>query len=104
MAYLFRDYARKIHARARPNDPSFIKLAVLSGRVRLLPSPPFLPPYQPKLLFSVLRSNNGPNPVTLPSFNWDNQFLRTQKIGKKDWTLGLNNLVLLMLNNWLKEQ
>ena len=36
VAYKFRDYARKIHAKARPNDPSFVKIAVLTGRV----SPP----------------------------------------------------------------
>lgn len=40
MAYTFRDYARKIHAKARSNDPSFIKIAVLAGRVR----PPLLLP------------------------------------------------------------
>ncbi|KAK4704240.1 farnesyl-diphosphate farnesyltransferase, partial [Phenoliferia sp. Uapishka_3] len=33
VAYIFRDNVRKIHARARANDPSFIKIAVLSGRV-----------------------------------------------------------------------
>ncbi|BGP36769.1 bifunctional farnesyl-diphosphate farnesyltransferase/squalene synthase [Rhodotorula kratochvilovae] len=33
VAYTFRDYARKIHAKARPNDPSFIKIAVLAGRI-----------------------------------------------------------------------
>lgn len=39
VAYIFRDNLRSIHARARANDPSFVKLAVLAGRVRLfLPS------------------------------------------------------------------
>ncbi|GAA6032793.1 hypothetical protein JCM8097_000791 [Rhodosporidiobolus ruineniae] len=33
VAYIFRDYARKIHAKARANDPSFIKIAVLAGRI-----------------------------------------------------------------------
>lgn len=33
VAYLFRDNLRSIHARARANDPSFVKLAVLAGRV-----------------------------------------------------------------------
>lgn len=33
VAYIFRDYMRKIHAKARANDPSFIKIAVLTGRV-----------------------------------------------------------------------
>lgn len=35
VAYIFRDYMRKIHAKARANDPSFIKIAVLTGRVSL---------------------------------------------------------------------
>lgn len=34
VAYIFRDHLRRIHARARANDPSFIKIAVLAGRVR----------------------------------------------------------------------
>ncbi|POY71977.1 hypothetical protein BMF94_4986 [Rhodotorula taiwanensis] len=33
VAYKFRDYARMIHAKARPNDPSFIKIAILAGRI-----------------------------------------------------------------------
>ncbi|GAA5842890.1 hypothetical protein JCM5353_002047 [Sporobolomyces roseus] len=33
VAYIFRDYMRKIHAKARANDPSFIKIAVLAGRI-----------------------------------------------------------------------
>ncbi|GAA5995265.1 hypothetical protein JCM5350_008180 [Sporobolomyces pararoseus] len=33
VAYIFRDYMRKIHAKARANDPSFIKIAVLTGRI-----------------------------------------------------------------------
>lgn len=41
VAYIFRDYVRKIHARARANDPSFVKIAVLAGRVR---PPPFSHP------------------------------------------------------------
>lgn len=36
VAYIFRDYARKIHARSTPDDPSFIKLAAACGKV----SPP----------------------------------------------------------------
>lgn len=39
VAYIFRDYMRKIHAKARANDPNFIKIAVLAGRVRFLPLP-----------------------------------------------------------------
>lgn len=33
VAYLFRDYLRSIHAKAVANDPSFVKIAVLAGRV-----------------------------------------------------------------------
>jgi farnesyl-diphosphate farnesyltransferase len=34
VAYMFRDYARKIHAKAVPADPSFLKIAVACGQVR----------------------------------------------------------------------
>lgn len=34
VAYIFRDYAQKIHARCTPDDPSFIKIAAVCGRVR----------------------------------------------------------------------
>lgn len=33
VAYLFRENVRAIHAKAKPNDPSFLKIAVLAGRV-----------------------------------------------------------------------
>jgi farnesyl-diphosphate farnesyltransferase len=33
VAYLFRDYTRKIHARASPNDPSFLQLSVACGKI-----------------------------------------------------------------------
>lgn len=33
VAYLFRDTLRAIHRKAVANDPSFIKIAVLAGRV-----------------------------------------------------------------------
>ncbi|SCZ90297.1 BZ3500_MvSof-1268-A1-R1_Chr1-3g01900 [Microbotryum saponariae] len=33
VAYMFRDMARAIHAKAVANDPSFIKIAVLCGRI-----------------------------------------------------------------------
>ncbi|SCV68396.1 BQ2448_517 [Microbotryum intermedium] len=33
VAYMFRDMARAIHAKAVSNDPSFIKIAVLAGRI-----------------------------------------------------------------------
>ncbi|KAI0832114.1 squalene synthase [Trametes gibbosa] len=33
VAYIFRDYARIIHARASPEDPNFIKLSVACGKI-----------------------------------------------------------------------
>ncbi|KAF7356134.1 Squalene synthase [Mycena venus] len=33
VALIFRDYARKIHARASPSDPNFIRLAVACGKI-----------------------------------------------------------------------
>ena len=42
VAFLFREYCRKIHVRAVPEDPNFIRLSVACGKVRLVPLPPFL--------------------------------------------------------------
>lgn len=33
VAYIFRDYARKIHARGVPDDPSFLRLSVACGKI-----------------------------------------------------------------------
>jgi farnesyl-diphosphate farnesyltransferase len=33
VAYLFRDYSRKIHAKASPQDPNFLRLSVACGKV-----------------------------------------------------------------------
>ena len=33
VAFIFRDYSRKIHARAVPDDPSFLRLSVACGKV-----------------------------------------------------------------------
>lgn len=33
VAFLFRQYARKLHAKAIPSDPSFVKLSIACGRV-----------------------------------------------------------------------
>jgi farnesyl-diphosphate farnesyltransferase len=34
VAYMCRDYARSIHAKASPKDPSFLKLSIMIGKVR----------------------------------------------------------------------
>lgn len=34
VAAIFRDYARRIHAKAVPQDPNFVKIAVQCGKVR----------------------------------------------------------------------
>ena len=33
VAYIFRDYSRRIHARALPRDPSFVRLSVACGKI-----------------------------------------------------------------------
>jgi farnesyl-diphosphate farnesyltransferase len=33
VAYIFRDYARKIHKKASPQDPSFLRLSIACGKV-----------------------------------------------------------------------
>ena len=35
VAYMFRDYARDIHAKAVPADPNFLRISVACGKVRL---------------------------------------------------------------------
>lgn len=44
VAYIFRDHMRRIHAKARPRDPSFVKIAVLTGRASRLSRPPLVVP------------------------------------------------------------
>ena len=43
VALIFREYARKIHAKAKPWDPNFLKLSVTCGQVRYLLSPSPIP-------------------------------------------------------------
>ncbi|KAG8221192.1 squalene synthase [Butyriboletus roseoflavus] len=33
VALIFRDYARKIHHKAKPNDPNFLRLSVMCGKI-----------------------------------------------------------------------
>ena len=33
VAYIFRDYARKIHSKAVPEDPSYLQISVACGKV-----------------------------------------------------------------------
>ncbi|KAF8886382.1 squalene synthase [Infundibulicybe gibba] len=33
VAYMFRDYARKIHAKALPSDPNFLRISVACGKI-----------------------------------------------------------------------
>jgi farnesyl-diphosphate farnesyltransferase len=39
MGFIFREYARKIHAKAVFTDPSFLRLSIACGKVRPLSSP-----------------------------------------------------------------
>ena len=36
VAYIFRNYARKIHAKSDPKDPNFLRLSISCGHVRTL--------------------------------------------------------------------
>ncbi|CDZ96456.1 Farnesyl pyrophosphate synthase [Phaffia rhodozyma] len=57
VAYMFRDYARKIHAKAIPTDPNFIKLSVACGRIEQ-----WAEHYYPS--FMMIRPSNDPqNPA-----------------------------------------
>jgi hypothetical protein len=42
VALIFREYARKIHHKAKPHDPNFLKISVMCCKVRLFPSFHFL--------------------------------------------------------------
>ena len=39
VAYMFRDYARKIHAKAVPEDPNFMQISIACGKVSYLCPP-----------------------------------------------------------------
>lgn len=82
VAYIFRDHLRRIHSRARANDPSFIKLAVLSGRVR-----PFLL-LSISLLTIVHRSSNGLKAATHPSSSSVDLCPSRTQTGTRAWTRG----------------
>lgn len=71
---------RKIHAKARANDPSFIKIAVLTGRVSSSASYPFLIDFTDSTS-TRNRSNNGPSQDILRSFKLENRYLYPTKIG-----------------------
>jgi len=51
VAYIFRDYARKIHAKCDPKDPNFLKVSISCGHIEMwceLSYPSFVcPPSQP---------------------------------------------------------
>lgn len=36
VGFIFREYARRIHTKAVPSDPNFIRISVACGKVRLL--------------------------------------------------------------------
>jgi farnesyl-diphosphate farnesyltransferase len=97
VAYKFRDYARKIHAKARPNDPSFVKIAVLTGRVSaliLFPLPSSPSHFLHEIVLEALthlcqsraktkyRSSNGPRLGTLRSSRWACRCPRRARTGR----------------------
>jgi hypothetical protein len=54
---IFREYARKIHAKALPTDPSFIRISVACGKVKHTIF------FSPKILIIINRLNNGANTI-----------------------------------------
>ena len=58
---IFREYARKIHAKASPSDPCFIRISVACGKVCPSASYPFT-----SFSLRLPRSNHGVNTITPP--------------------------------------
>ena len=59
---IFRDYARKIHAKAVPTDPSFIRISVACGKVKRISHHQFFDSnFNNKI---INRLNNGANTIT----------------------------------------
>jgi farnesyl-diphosphate farnesyltransferase len=56
VSYIFREYAKKIHAKVARDDPNLLKLSIAVGKVS-----PCLPPCLTSLIF---RSNNGQSTTT----------------------------------------
>ncbi len=61
VALIFREYTRKIHAKAVPEDPYYLQICVACARVKH----PLLSLSAP--LLTSFRSNNGTNTITPPS-------------------------------------
>src|SRR5579859_7951278 len=51
VAYMFRDYARRIHAKASPTDPHFVRISVACGKVGFRFS---RLPFHPRLSFGQI--------------------------------------------------
>jgi len=39
VAYMFREFTRRIHAKAVPTDPNFLRISVACGKVNFFPTP-----------------------------------------------------------------
>ncbi len=39
VAYIFRDYVRRLHAKALPNDPNLSKISIACGQVKSIDIP-----------------------------------------------------------------
>ncbi|KAF7322208.1 hypothetical protein MKEN_00745500 [Mycena kentingensis (nom. inval.)] len=83
VSLIFRDFARKIHARAIPQDPNFMKIAVACGKVRaslLSSSCVLLVVYRPVSHFSSVPVSRcrlfhiypltATHPLSLPTKSW----------------------------------
>jgi len=66
VAYIFRDYTRKIHAKLQPADPNYLKISVMCGKV-------CMSSITLQTIFSdarVYRSSSGANTCTLLSLEY----------------------------------
>lgn len=62
VAYIFRDYARKIHSKAVPEDPSYLQISVACGKVQRP-----LSRHRNYWLTQRLRLSSGASSTTRPS-------------------------------------
>jgi len=94
MAYLFREYARKIHAKASPADPNFLRLSVACGKIEQwceTQYPSFVV-LQPSLSGSGPgHTFNASDPRTLVA-TLEQKFDREAAVQKRTWDLanGIN--------------
>lgn len=71
VAIIFREYVRKIHHKAKPQDPNFLRISVMCGKVMSYIR--WSVPGNSRVAF---RSKNGASRTTLPLSCWGTMALR----------------------------